>query len=95
MGLAGGEGEVGGEGGLHGLLPAEAVHQDPGDVPGPGRGHGPGRGGGGGGQGRGGEWLRVADAEFVPQTLPGPAAEAQPLRVRVVFTLRKETKFRF
>ena len=57
MGLAGGEGEVGGEGGLHGLLPAEAVHQDPGDVPWPGRGHGPGRGGGGGGsgQGRGGE----------------------------------------
>ena len=72
------------------------MHQDPGDVPGPGRGHGPrrGGGGGGGGQGRGGERLRVADAEFVPQTLPGPAAEAQPLRVRVVFTLSRETQFR-
>ena len=70
------------------------MHQDPGDVPGPGRGYGPGRGGGGGGQGRGGERLRVADAEFVPQTLPGPAAEAQPLRVRVVFTLSRETQFR-
>ena len=53
-----------------------------------------GGGGGGGGQGRGGERLRVADAEFVPQTLPGPAAEAQPLRVRVVLTLSRETQFR-